>query len=286
MAVNVLIKPKGLLKKSITIEELIALKNLGYGISDENCVLEINKVGKYLVLYDPKLIGRGIEVTKENDNLLLRLALPTTLSEIKLFYDLIKTICQKLGLKEFLRDEEVMPLNYIDGCIEADRLASIKALSDIEQKILNNDTHNFAIFGAMNPIFLGQWEIKEINADLKKLEYLLNRLQQMDAYYANPHLYKRSDGSIFGVYFVGKDILTIVPEKPFLLFSPTHHVQDWYVMLQDNITIKYDDFIKNVKRENEYDDNHFVVLLNKKMIDTLKEKYAVDNVKKVKSFME
>lgn len=279
MAVNVLIKPKGLWKKSITIEELIALKNLGYGISDENCVLEINKVGEYTVLYDPKLIGRGIEVTKEKENILLRLSLPTTLSEIELFYDLIKMICQKLGVKEFLRDEEEMPLKYIDGCIEADRLASIKALNDIEQKILNNDTHNFAIFGAINPIFLGKWEIKEINGDLKKLEYLLNRLQQMDAYYANPHLYKRLDGSIFGVYFVGEDILTIVPEKPFILFSNVDNVQDWYVMLQDNTAIKYDDFIKNVKRENEYDDNHFVVLLNKETNEILKEKYAVDNVK-------
>lgn len=279
MAVNVLIKPKGLWKKSITIEELIALKNLGYGISDENCVLEINKVGEYTVLYDPKLIGRGIEVTKEKENILLRLSLPTTLSEIELFYDLIKMICQKLGVKEFLRDEEEMPLKYIDGCIEADRLASIKALNDIEQKILNNDTHNFAIFGAINPIFLGKWEIKEINGDLKKLEYLLNRLQQMDAYYANPHLYKRLDGSIFGVYFVGEDILTIVPEKPFILFSSVDNVQDWYVMLQDNTAIKYDDFIKNVKRENEYDDNHFVVLLNKETNEILKEKYAVDNVK-------
>ena len=85
MAVNVEIKQKKNEIIELTIPEIAALKDLRYGVSNNNYLLEEDEVGQYTILYDKKKIGRGFEISfEENGCIYLRLPLPTTGYEIEL----------------------------------------------------------------------------------------------------------------------------------------------------------------------------------------------------------
>lgn len=276
MSVNIEIKQKGLFKKDITVEEIAKLMNLSYGVSDDNYTLNRGKIGKYTILYDPKCIGRGIEVSFEEKNVIIRLALPTIPSEIKLFYSLAEKICQKLNVKEFIRDEELVKLENCYEFIENDKNAALDAIKNIENKINSNEYHNFYVFGALNPISIGKDEINKIDNNLENFENLINDLQQLDVFYANPKFYKRENGTIFGIYFVGGEIDTVVPTQPYILYNTEEKIDDYYVMLPERNCIKYNDFIENVKKVANYDNNHFIVSLKETEIQYLILNYAVD----------
>lgn len=276
MSVNIEIKQKGLFKKYITVEEIAQLMNLQYGVSDNNYTLDIGKIGQYTILYDQKCIGRGIEVSFEEKNVILKLSLPTIPSEIKLFYNLVEKICKKLNVKEFYRDEEIVKLENCYAFIENDNNATFNAIKDIENKIKSEEYHQFYIFGALNPISIGKNEINKINNNLDNFEKLINRLQQQDVFYANPKFYKRESGTIFGMYFVGPEIDTVVPTEPYVLYNVAEKIDDYYVMIPGNNCVKYNDFIKNVRKIAAYDNNHFIVSLKEDEILYLISNYTVD----------
>lgn len=269
MAVNVEIKQNGLFKKKITIPEIAELENLSYGITDGSYRLVPDEIGQYTILYNPDCIGRGIEVSIENDNVNLRLNLPTIPSEIHLFYQLTERICQKLELKEFYRDEERIHIKDVKAFFETDRDASARALRDITDNIKAEEAKEFYVFGAMNPISLGIREVAEINGSLEKFEKFLTELQYRDIYYAAPRFYKQKDGSILGVYYIGEGIVSAVPNEPKLPFIQVENVTAWYVMLPENNILKYEDFIRHVEKMDDYDASRFVIQLTKEKIEEL-----------------
>lgn len=274
MAVSIEIKHNA--KRKLTVTEIAQLQGLNYGILTSYYTLERNKIGDYTILYDSYRIGRGIELSVEESSIHLRLSLPTTISEIELFYDLTVTICEKLKIKQFLRDEETAFTNHIQPYIDADKEASLNALLDIEKKINTNETNHFIVFGALNPISLGNKEMKEINRSLEAFENLLNRLQQMDVYYATPSFYQRKNGTIFGIYFVGEEITSVIPLKPSVPFQSELKPDSFYVSIPGRNHIPYDDFIANVKQIDNYDNDHIIVELDEASIRQLVEKYNVE----------
>ena len=85
---------------------IASLKKLSYGYMDNDYCLVRGKVGKYSVLYDKKYIGRGFEIWIENNNVFLRLPLPTSDKEIRLFYSLVEKICEYFETETIFYDEE------------------------------------------------------------------------------------------------------------------------------------------------------------------------------------
>ena len=276
MAVNVEIKSNAGLAAELTIPQLAKLRGLSYGVSDNHCCLKENEIGKYTILYDSACIGRGFEISFEEESVCLRLSLPTTPYEIKLFYELISDICKKAGVTSFVRDEEVVPVEYASAYVEPDMNASLDAIKNIDQKIRDSEYANMMIFGARNPISLGAKEMDEINCSLEGLEKFLNRIQQKDVFYANPVFYQRQDGSIFGVYFVGEAIVSVVPTVPYVLFNSIENVDSWYVRIPDQNSIPYGDFINHVDKLEDYDNNHVIVSLSEEKIYELASEYAVN----------
>ncbi len=106
MSVNVRIKQKSLFKKKISIEEIIKLTNLSYGICDENYRLIPDEIGTHTLIYDKNRLARGIDISQDNNETMLTLSLPTTKEEIKLFYNVIDKICTYLKVKTYIREEE------------------------------------------------------------------------------------------------------------------------------------------------------------------------------------
>lgn len=276
MAVCIQIKDNSLLTQKLTIEEIAKLKHLNYGALSNNYTLIPGKIGKYTILYDPTNIGRGIEITLENDTIYLNLPLPSTISEIELFYNLTEKICQKLKLKQFYCDDELTTLGYANHFLETYKETSLNAILNIESEIRLGKKEQFIIFGALNPIFLGPQEIEQIDGTLEGFEHLINNLQQVDAFYANPVIYKRSDESLFAVYYLDNNIPTVIPLQPMLFFQPELKITDWYIGLPDNNNIPFSEFLTNIDTSMPYDNQHIIVNLTTAQIKSLVQNHCVD----------
>lgn len=262
--------------EKLSVEEVAILKNLRYGVADHNYVLRMNETGDFTILYDENCIGRGIELFYEDTTLCLRLAIPTSGYEIQLFYELVESVCEKVKADYVIREEGIVPKNQIKKYITPDKEASLKAIKDLETSICNKEYFSMTIFGVFNPIDLGEKELKTIGGTLEGFEKFLHKLQVKDVFYAGPHYYQRADQSIFGVYFVGENITSIVPYKAHAPFQRMNEVDSYYVRIPDDNDIPYEYFIKYVNKIEEYDASHCIVSLDAKTIDYLSQNYTVN----------
>lgn len=275
MAVDVRIKQKGLFKKKINIQDIIELKQLSFGAFDENFVIDENKTGIHTILFDKKQLARGIEVWFDQEDVCLSLSLPTTWEENELFYELIKEICSLFKTKTFIRDDIEVNVKNIENFVDMDVKTSIMALEELQEKC--EEYNYFQILGVIHPISLGHNEFNEINGNLDRFRDLLNRYQQIDAYFANPKVYrKNSDQSLFGAYFIGENIVSIVPTKPYVFMNKIENVESWYVFLSKDEIVSYDDFIQSDIKKEYYDSNHVLVCLTKEEIENLISKYKTE----------
>lgn len=272
MAVDVKIKQKSLFKKKVTIKEIIELTNLSYGVCDEAYRLIPNEIGSRTILYDKNKLARGIELSLENNDIILRLSLPTTPKEIRCFYKIIETICKNFNTNTYIRNEETAQIEDNDTFIKSDEEGSIYGLKDMKDILATKEYPYMQIFGVYHPIAIGSKEIKEIDNNLENFENLLNKLQQLDLYYAAPKLYQTPD-KLIAVYAIGTEIPSIVPLKPGIISNKSKDIKDWFVFLPGNKAIKYEDFINNVDQDNYYDANHIIVCLKEEKIKDLISKY-------------
>lgn len=279
MAVDVTIKSKGLFKKELKLEDIL-LDNQSYGIMEENFRLEEGKSGDYTVIFNKNNICRGYELSIKKGEINLSMPLPTSDDDITFFYEYIKFICQKMNTKVFTRDEEEVSIDRLQEFIELDINTSEQALKQIEENIDNGTYENMYIFGALNPVSIGKKELDKIKCSPKKLGKLLNDLQNIDAYYAAPKVYQKSTKELFGIYILTEDVLSILPYKPTLLTSNDIKIEEWYIgfVIDENLagSISYKDFISSVKKEKEYDTEHFILTLNKEKMQELLKKYRVE----------
>ena len=273
MSVTARIKQKSILKKKLKIDEIINLTGLSYGVSDDNFRLMRDEIASHTLLYDEKKPARGIELWIDKNDILLSLSLPTSPSEIKMYYDTIAKICNTLKMKKYLRDDQQVNIEDNNKFIKYDEEASIVALEDI--KIKTGDTYQrFEIFGIFNPISIGQIELKKINNNLNDFEKFLSEIQSYDVYYAAPAVFRKiATNKSIGIYSISKNVPSVVPTKPYVVLNQIKDIDEWYVMFDKEKTIKYDDFIKNVEEKQYYDANHVIVLLNNEGIEVLVNKY-------------
>ncbi len=265
MAVNIEIRQYGI-KKEISVPMIAALKKLSYGYMDNDYCLVRDKAGKYSVLYDKKYIGRGFEIWIENNNVFLRLPLPTSDKEIRLFYSLVEKICEYFETETIFYDEEEETIRNKKQFIKSNTETSQGVLKHFENEMRIGNKDCNIIFGAYNPIVLGLKEFDEIGGTLKGFGDLLNRLQQKNVYYATPKYYQRKDGSVFGVYFIDEDCESVLPLKPESYFQKIENLTGYYVRIPDGNNIPFDDFLKHVPKVEDYDPNHIVCSLNAETI--------------------
>lgn len=275
MSVNVKIKQKSLFKKKLGVDEIIKILNLSYGVCDENYRLHRNEIANHTLIYDENNLARGIDLSIDGADILLSLSLPTSKEEIRCFYDVIDKLCNELKIQKYIRDEEQVNIKDKEKFIKYDEDGSICGLENIQERLNKNEGNRSEIFGIYNPISIGIKEIKEINNDLDNLSSFLNRVQSLDVYYATPRVYKVHD-KLVGIYAIGLNIPSVVPTKPYIVLNQVKGIEQWYVMLREGKTIKYEDFINNIDKDKYYDVNHIIVTLNDEQTDMLIDKYFVE----------
>lgn len=274
MSVTVRIKQKSIFKKKLSIEEVIDYIHLPYGVCDENYRLIFDEIAQHTLVYDDKKLARGIDVSIEDSDIVLLLSLPTSPSEIRLFYEIVECLCNKLKTKYYLREEETVNVKNNQTFIKYDIQASISALEDLQEKINQDKYKRFELFGIFHPISIGINEIKQIATNLFKFEDFLHDLQKIDVYYAAPKVYKVND-SLIGIYMIGPNIPSVVPNEPYVVLNQIENIEEWYVALEKNKMVKYEDFFKQCQNKEYYDANHVILTISDNEINDLIETKAV-----------
>lgn len=272
MSVVVNIKQKSIFKKKLNVDDIIKITNASYGICDESYRLISNEKGNHTLLFDSNNLARGIDLSIENNDIKLILSLPSTSKEIRYFYEMVEKICHQINAKTFIRENSEVNLEDKESFIRWDEETSILTLKDLKSKIAQADYNYFEIFGIINPISLGTKELNEINGNLDTFEKFLHKTQSQDVYYAAPRVYNLNN-KLVGIYVIGPEILSVVPNEPYL-FNDNTKVDQWYVMLEEGKTIEYNDFINNIKDKKYYDSNHVIINLSKKQISKLLDRFA------------
>lgn len=276
MSVNVVIKPLNENDKLMTIPEIAALMKLNYGVSDVNYCLEIGQTGQYTILFDFDKIGRGFEVWYENNSICLRLPLPTTSHDIDVFYALIEKICKKMGVYFFECEGETLALTDVFSHKDENKETSLGAIRHIANTIKNKEHDYMILFGALNPVFIGENEIAEIDFSLEGFDNFMHRLQNTDTFYCNPRFFKMGDGLLRGIYFIRDGVVTTLPLKAEYPYSKIEDIHSYLVQLPDENYIVYDTFLKAVPFADYYDAGHITIRLTEDMIQDIVNKYAVD----------
>ena len=138
MSTNVRIKQKALFKKKLEMKDIVALTGLAYGISDDNYRLIRNEMAENTLIYDENRLARGIDLWLDGTDILLSLSLPTTRSEIWLFYHVITIICNELTREKITQAlEEMAPHKFVksaEAYTHAWRIIALSTLTSMQNE--------------------------------------------------------------------------------------------------------------------------------------------------------
>ena len=270
MSVTVEIRQKTIFRKPLTLEDVIRLSGLSYGTADENFRLIERETGNCTLLYDPETLARGMELSVNENAISLKLSLPTSKAEIRRFYEVVKLLCTTLKTKQFILEGQTQTLRDIDTLMQNDANASMGALEDLNQEISKNEYKHFQVFGICFPISLGKHEFDYIGNDLDRLGELMHYLQSQDVYYAAPKVYRVKE-RLVGIYFTEADLPTVLPTEPYIILDQIKGIEDWYLMLKDQRTVRYEDFMNAVSEKTYFDANHRIISLSQEKLDAILE---------------
>lgn len=254
---------------------------LEYGAYDDAYRLQEAQSEDSVIVFDPKHIGRGINIEKSEEGLNLGLMLPAGPDEIRLVYKLLRRAAKKLDAKAFLRGDAEKKLDDIDTLTEEDIKASEAELKDMTEKLSEEKNKVVTIFGAFNPLTLSASDMKSFGGKTEKLEKYLHNKQLSNAYYAAPQFFQDpSDGSFVGVYNIMYGVDTIMPFEPSVPFYMEGNVDRWFVYLymsdEQYGYIKFQDFINKAPRNGFYDATHFFCNLGEEQADQLIKNYGAE----------
>lgn len=271
MSVNIRIMQKGFFRqKKFTIEDLVKLSHLSFGVWDENYQLIPNQIGNHTLLFNRKYLQRGIELYIQNHDICLKLSLPTSMDEIQLFYNLAKTYCDFMQTHQFVKDDVLMNVKDMDLQMVYDKRTSAGALRDLKENM--KDAY-FEIYGILHPISIGKKELNYFNDDLDMFGQYLHTQQKMDAYFASPKIYN-VHGKRIGMYALSADIPTILPVQPYGILK---QIDEWYVFINEKI-VKYNDLIEFIKKFQYYDANHRLFTLSQDDLKSVLLNVSIQNI--------
>lgn len=278
MAVNVTIEDRRVRPKKYKVENFI-FEGIAYGTADDTFRLIEGKTGDITIIYLKEKPERGIELSLEKKKVHLRMSLPTGEDEMIFFYEYVKKICELLHATTYEREGEMATLSNIPTFLKYDKRASIRALETMEENLDNGTYTSLSIYAVYNPIALGKEDLQKIARDTKKLGQFLEEKQKIDAYYGSPKIYTKPDKTIFGIYTITEEIVSIFPLDTTLIVDNTKTENVYMSFVYDDKMqgmIKYQDFLSNINKNNLYDNSHFLVQLKKEEMKKLLEAYKIE----------
>lgn len=139
MTIDVKIIKGDLCKEKIEMKDLIP-EGFKYGMFSEDFVLQKDELSDCIIVYNPKAIGCGIEISlNENNDVALSLIMPASTCEIDDFYNMVSDICRKLNTDCFMQNHRMVKIENIDELISDAEKSSLDIIKDMNNKIKTED---------------------------------------------------------------------------------------------------------------------------------------------------
>ena len=224
-------------KGCITVEQVLEIgqdfSQYTVGEDDEeyNDFLK-EKIGNFecVLLGKENVSARGFELSYDDKtgSYVIRIFTPSAVADYEIAFDYLKKLCAFLGNNKITtEDNEAYTTDTITAYNYKEQIGY--ALEAIYNNLKNSDHEHFEIFGLHRPVALNKKIIKEIiktKEAVKNFSSFITNLQYIDAYSARQKIYKKDDGSIFGVYTITETVPTIIPFTPCIEYENADTVKD------------------------------------------------------------
>ena len=218
MSRDLIVRNNHLIKKPLSINDLIDGSTYAYGTLDEyDRMVEFDKIGDGpLIVYDRNHIGRGVQIEElSKKQIKLSLPLPATAYDIDVLYYLARKAAERWGNNVIIDPdwENRFGLNDIDTHKKADYGSSIKILASWPL----SDPGTTCLPCALFPISI---ENKSLGAFGSETNYdgfarYLHERQEIDAYYTRGLLTSLPDvEGVSSLYILVDQGICILPFKP------------------------------------------------------------------------
>lgn len=271
MARELFIQNSRLLKKPLSMSEIVSGHKWSYGTLDDHGRLDKGKIDNNgpLIIYDTENIGRGIQILDHDSSkeIHLALVLPATEGDVRMLYDVAKRIAELWKSKHISVDGDKEDVSNLDHCIDFDIKTHKSVLRNARQIFNESEYLNLAC--ATLPVCISIEQLESFADDYNEFGHYLHEKQMISAYKSAP-LFAQLDDVICSIYVFfdnGAIILPRVPEMKFTQDGEIYTCVESYIFVHDLLEgekiskMRFDDFVSRVpsEKKTEFDYRHILI---------------------------
>lgn len=271
MARELFIRNSRLLKKPLSMSDIVSGHKWSYGTLDDHGRLDKGKIDNNgpLIIYDTENIGRGIQILDHDSSkeIHLALVLPATEGDVRMLYDVAKRIAELWKSKQISVDGDKEDVSNLDHCIDFDIKTHKSVLRNARQIFNGSEYLNLAC--ATLPVCISIEQLENFADDYNEFGHYLHEKQMISAYKSAP-LFAQLDDVICSIYVFfdnGAIILPRVPEMKFTQDGEIYTCMESYIFVHDLFEgekiskMRFDDFVGRVpsEKKTEFDYRHILI---------------------------
>lgn len=271
MARELFIRNSRLLKKPLSMSDIVSGHKWSYGTLDDHGRLDKGKIDNNgpLIIYDTEKIGRGIQILDHDSSkeIHLALVLPATEGDVRMLYDVAKRIAELWKSKHISVDGDKEDVSNLDHCIDFDIKTHKSVLRNARQIFNGSEYLNLAC--ATLPVCISIEQLENFADDYNEFGHYLHEKQMISAYKSAP-LFAQLDDVICSIYVFfdnGAIILPRVPEMKFTQDGEIYTCMESYIFVNDLFEgekiskMRFDDFVGRVpsEKKTEFDYRHILI---------------------------
>ena len=253
------------------MSDIVSGHKWSYGTLDDHGRLDKGKIDNNgpLIIYDTENIGRGIQILNYDSSkeIHLALVLPATEGDVRMLYDVAKSIAELWKSKYISVDGDKEDVSNLDHCIEFDIKTHKSVLRDARR--IFNESEYVNLTCATLPISIPIEQLENFADDYKEFGHYLHEKQKIAAYKSAP-LFAQLDDVICSIYVFfdnGTIILPRVPEMKFEQDGEIYICEESYIFVHDLFEgekmskMRFLDFVGRVpsEKKTEFDYRHILI---------------------------
>ena len=271
MARELFIRNSRLLKKPLSMSDIVSGHKWSYGTLDDHGRLDEGKIDNSgpLIIYDTEKIGRGIQILDHDSSkeIHLALVLPATEGDVRMLYDVAKRIAELWKSKHISVDGDKEDVSNLDHCIDFDIKTHKSVLRNARQIFNGSEYLNLAC--ATLPVCISIEQLENFADDYNEFGHYLHEKQMISAYKSAP-LFAQLDDVICSIYVFFDNGEIILPKEPEMKFTQDGEIytcEESYIFIHDLFEgekmskMRFDDFVSRVpsEKKTEFDYRHILI---------------------------
>ena len=270
MARELFIRNSRLLKRALSMSDVVSGRKWSYGTLDDHGRLEEGKISNNgpLVIYDTENIGRGIQILDHDSGkeIHLALVLPATEGDVRMLYDVAKRIAELWKSKHISVDGDIEEVSNLDHCIDFDIKTHISVLN---ARRIFNESEYLNLACATLPVCISIEQLESFADEYNEFGHYLHEKQKIAAY-KSAALFAQLDDVICSIYVFFDNGAIILPREPEMKFTQDGKVyicEESYIFVHELFegekisTMRFDDFVNRVPsdKKTEFDYKHILI---------------------------